>query len=43
MPEPWLGHRDSCSIQHSPICDCDPNNPVDLSHLERIFGNTEDN
>lgn len=33
-PEVWLGHRDLCSIQWSPICDCDPNNPIDLSEQE---------
>lgn len=27
----WIGHRDLCSIQWSDYCDCDPDNPVDLS------------
>ena len=30
-PEPWLGHRDLCSVQWSEYCDCDPEVPVDLS------------
>lgn len=30
MTEPWLGHWDGCSIQHSAFCDCGPE-PVDLS------------
>lgn len=35
MTEPWLGHRDLCSIQWSDYCDCDdPNNPIDLSALD---------
>lgn len=32
--EPWLGHWDGCSIAYSPICDCDPNNPIDFSEPE---------
>lgn len=31
MTEPWLGHRDLCSSQWSEWCDCDPDNPIDLS------------
>lgn len=31
MTEPWLGHRDLCSVQWSEYCDCDPAVPVDLS------------
>jgi hypothetical protein len=31
MTEPWLGHWDGCSIAHSDICDCDPDNPVNLA------------
>lgn len=31
MSEPWLGHWNGCSIQFSDICDCDPDNPIDLS------------
>lgn len=30
-PQPWLGHRDLCSLQWSPICDCDPNQPIDFT------------
>lgn len=37
-PEAWLGHRDLCSIQWSPICDCDPNNPIDLGEQEATDG-----
>lgn len=33
-PGPWLGHWDGCSVQFSSICDCDPNNPIDLSALD---------
>jgi len=32
--EPWLGHWDGCSIQWSDICDCDPDNPVNLAKAE---------
>ena len=31
MSEPWLGHWNGCSIQWSDICDCDPDNPVNLT------------
>lgn len=31
MTEPWLGHWDGCSIQWSEYCDCDPQNPINLS------------
>ena len=31
MNDPWLGHRDLCSLQWSSICDCDPDNPIDFS------------
>lgn len=34
VSEPWLGHRDLCSIQWSDICDCDPDNPVNLADAE---------
>lgn len=36
MSEPWLGHRDLCSIQWSSICDCDPDNPIDLSETHDL-------
>jgi hypothetical protein len=34
MTERWLGHWNGCSIQHSDICDCDPDNPVNLAEQE---------
>ena len=34
MSEPWLGHRDLCSIQWSDICDCDPDNLADAEDCE---------
>jgi hypothetical protein len=34
MSEPWLGHWDGCSCQWSPICDCDPDNPLNLADAE---------
>jgi hypothetical protein len=34
MSEPWLGHWNGCSIQWSDICDCDPDNPVNLADAE---------
>lgn len=30
MTEPWLGHRDLCSIQWSEYCDCPPDEPIHL-------------
>lgn len=30
MTEPWLGHRDLCSIQWSDYCDCMPDETVYL-------------
>jgi hypothetical protein len=34
VTEPWLGHRDSCSLQWSSTCDCDPNQPVTFPDFE---------
>lgn len=32
MTEPWLGHRDACSLQWSDECDC-PNGPEYLAEM----------
>lgn len=34
MTEPWLGHWDGCSVQYSSVCDCDPDNPIDLTEAD---------
>lgn len=40
--EPWLGHRDLCSIQWSDYCDCEPGEPVDLFKELDLMADEED-